>query len=105
MFNIPVHIAIFFVAFFDAVMDSVMFHRWQNIFGFGEYWQCDPNYAAKKKLIGVDAWHDAKKIMQLCILIAIWYAGNGITIFDCILIPVVIFVTHQTFLHLIFKRR
>ena len=105
MFNWPVQIAVFIATVFDAIMDSVLFHRWYNIFGFGEYWQCDDLYAQKKKLFGNDAWHDAKKLMQLSFIVAIWYAQNGISYFDLILIPVVILITHQTFLHYIFKRR
>ena len=99
MFNFKIHICISIAYLLDAYMDHLNFHKLHNT----GYWSL---HYETKNFIGEDAWHDSKKLKQLFLILAVGSAGMwGFTVFDLILMPVIICVIHETFLHLIFKRR
>jgi len=96
----------FLATVFLDIMDTVNFHQATMIFPRTKYFTISEN----SNLFG-DAWHDSKKLMQLCFALSQWAAYDAwgpLTIeniiFHVVITMVIYYLTHKLFFGWLFIR-
>lgn len=93
---------------FLDLMDTINFHQGSMIFPKTKYWTIT---TSGTKWIGRDAWHDSKKLMQLCFSLAGWFAYSsglfapGNIIYHIIITMVIYYMIHRIFFGYLFLKK